>query len=243
MNSSSDLSNPSSLVPTYLKSKGGGDWSSSSNPFRRRVSYADAKSSSVSNGWPTSHAIATKSKPPYNEQDSNSPLKSFPCGRNRSCRGRKQKLRRDKRQNRRKKPTQAEVEFKNLLEKFTTEDDKTNDSTKERWLNSLNESKYDDAYLNKIWESSINWTEGLYNQGKKFKINRGKLISTSNINLDAFKLSIATLLLESDDKRSAIRSNFTRRVTTNIQSNDDIIERRDRGNAWGLKRVYKVDSD
>ncbi|WWC96026.1 hypothetical protein V866_002893 [Kwoniella sp. B9012] len=131
-------------------------------------------------------------------------------------------------------------EFRSLLRDFTTKTTLASPSlsAKDHFLSSIDTSKYDQKYINNLWEAASDWAEHLHTRGRRFRINKGEWISTVGMNLDAFKASIATQLLRSDDDKS---KDSQRRVERRVEESDGVVRFRDKGNAWNLNRRFKRD--
>ncbi|KAK6908268.1 hypothetical protein I204_06246 [Kwoniella mangroviensis CBS 8886] len=128
--------------------------------------------------------------------------------------------------------------FRSLLRELTTKTSLASPSlsAKDHFLSSIDTSKYDQKYVDNLWEAASDWAEDLHIRGRKFRINKGEWISTVGMNLDAFKASIATQLLRSDDAKSKTSE---RRVERRVEESDGMVRFRDKGNAWNLNRRFK----
>ncbi|WVQ65860.1 uncharacterized protein L199_004038 [Kwoniella botswanensis] len=137
-------------------------------------------------------------------------------------------------------PKSKAREFRSLLREFTAKTTLASPSlsAKDHFLSSINTSKYDQKFIDNLWDAASDWAEDLHIRVKKFRINKGEWISTVGMNLDAFKASIATQLLRSDDAKSKTRQ---RTVERRVEESDGVVRFRDTGNAWNLDRRFKRD--
>ncbi|WVW84586.1 hypothetical protein I302_106620 [Kwoniella bestiolae CBS 10118] len=128
-------------------------------------------------------------------------------------------------------------EFQSLVAHFTTLTSATpNLSAKEHFLSTIDTGRYDQGYLNALWDGASSFAEGIHSKQGQFKMKcsgRETAISTLGMDLKAFQAATATLLLRADDARS---ENAQRTVTRTIAERDGGVDVEDRGNEWTLRR-------